>query len=542
MNILDLLKKESADSRVYLLVLLLIATGSEIFMLHIIETNLHVTSTRLDFRSMMLFITLLISDMLSIGRARKHSMKIIENMAMNLFEQSVAQLRQVKFASFENIGKSSIYNTIVVDTQKISQLSSSIPGMMSATFVTSGGLLYLLWLSPLAFLLTFTALIAGGAAYILFFTKIKAGVMSSREREKEMFHYMDHLIFGFKELKINERKMDDFFQTALEKTIALYKTIRVAYKNYIATVEVLSLLLDYARFVPILFVLPLVAKVTDSLIPQAVTIMLFIPLTNLKQILPDLLTANISVKRLMKLNQTLQKLGKDDSELPEKSGRQFQTIAYENIRFAYTDEHGEPLFAIGPMNLTLTAGETLFLIGGNGSGKTTLMKVMVGLYPPSAGTIKIDGTAVQMEQHRHLFSTIFTDFHLFDRLYGLPDVEAERVQQLLELMKLTHKIEFQGGKFSTLDLSTGQRKRLALIGSILEDKPVYIFDEWAAGQDPEFREYFYHTLLPAFKQQGKTVLAITHDDQYFHLADRILKMGEDGLTEISKDAAHTLVA
>jgi putative ATP-binding cassette transporter len=129
-----------------------------------------------------------------------------------------------------------------------------------------------------------------------------------------------------------------------------------------------------------------------------------------------------------------------------------------------------------------------------------------------------------MEQHRYLFSTIFTDFHLFDRFYGLSGVQPIQVQRLLELMALTYKVQYRDGRFSTRDLSGGQRKRLALITSLLEDKPIYLFDEWAAGQDPEFREYFYLTLLPQFQREGKTIVAITHDDQFFHVADRILKL------------------
>jgi ABC-type siderophore export system, fused ATPase and permease components len=97
-------------------------------------------------------------------------------------------------------------------------------------------------------------------------------------------------------------------------------------------------------------------------------------------------------------------------------------------------------------------------------------------------------------------------------------------QALLAALQLTQKVTLKEGKFSTLALSTGQRKRLALLVAWLEDRPFYLFDEWAADQDPAFREVFYHQLLPALTARGKAVVVITHDDRYFHLADRCLKL------------------
>ncbi|MBH9340157.1 cyclic peptide transporter, partial [Pseudomonas aeruginosa] len=80
------------------------------------------------------------------------------------------------------------------------------------------------------------------------------------------------------------------------------------------------------------------------------------------------------------------------------------------------------------------------------------------------------------------------------------------------------------GNFSTPDLSTGQRKRLALINAWLEERPVLVFDEWAADQDPAFRRVFYTELLPDLKRQGKTIIVISHDDRYFEMADQLIRL------------------
>lgn len=169
----------------------------------------------------------------------------------------------------------------------------------------------------------------------------------------------------------------------------------------------------------------------------------------------------------------------------------------------------------------------MFIVGGNGSGKSTLLKLLVGLYYPLSGSIYINDKLLESDDYIHyreLYSTIFTDFHLFERLYGIEDVDYRRVDELLKTMGLSKKTTFKNNGFSNTDLSTGQKKRLAYIASVLEDKQIYIFDEWAADQDPEFRQYFYEILLKDLKSKGKTVIAVSHDDRYFFAADKIIKI------------------
>src|SRR5690606_27967207 len=110
------------------------------------------------------------------------------------------------------------------------------------------------------------------------------------------------------------------------------------------------------------------------------------------------------------------------------------------------------------------------------------------------------------------------------------DIET---QKHLAQLQLDHKVRVENGTFSTLRLSQGQRKRLALLVAYLEDRPFYVFDEWAADQDPVFKKIFYTEILPSLKAKGKTVIAITHDDGYFHVADRCFKFEDGKLKELS---------
>ena len=196
--------------------------------------------------------------------------------------------------------------------------------------------------------------------------------------------------------------------------------------------------------------------------------------------------------------------------------------------------------------MTLTPGELVFLVGGNGSGKTTLSKLLVGLYSPEDGEVRLNDALItdkNREVYRQHFSVVFSDYFLFDSLLGLdaPDLD-DNARKYLSLLRLENKLKIQDGVLSTTDLSQGQRKRLALLTAYLEDRSIYVFDEWAADQDPLFKEIFYYQLLPELKARGKTVVVISHDDKYYHVGDRIIKL-DDGKLSFDKgvvvDLEHT---
>ena len=216
--------------------------------------------------------------------------------------------------------------------------------------------------------------------------------------------------------------------------------------------------------------------------------------------------------------------------------RHWEQIDFLGVTHAYRSQGRPHGFVLGPLDLTLNRGEIVFVMGGNGSGKTTLAKLITGLYVPESGDVCLDGQSISeesRESYRQLFSVVFDDAMIFDSLWGLdaPDRD-QRAQEHLRQLELDHLVKVTNGRFSTTALSHGQRKRLALLTAYLEDRPIYVFDEWAADQDPAFRKIFYQRLLPELKRRGKTVVAITHDDRYFAGADRIIKLEEGKLVEM----------
>jgi putative pyoverdin transport system ATP-binding/permease protein len=271
--------------------------------------------------------------------------------------------------------------------------------------------------------------------------------------------------------------------------------------------------------------------------------------------------ANVALHKIQQLGISLENHSSEDCpiDLPEPH-ISFERLQLSGVTHTYHVEQEDSSFTLGPINLTFQPGELVFLVGGNGSGKSTLAKIISGLYLPEAGEIRLDGQPIthkNRDEYRQLFSAVFADFYLFEDLMGLKNGHGKalaaangngdenafaaanhngngngngaanldiQAREYLKRLHLHHKIKISEGVLSTTAVSQGQRKRLALLTAYLEDRPFYLFDEWASDQDPTFKKVFYQQLLPELKARGKTVLVITHDDQYFDAADRIIKL------------------
>jgi putative ATP-binding cassette transporter len=203
------------------------------------------------------------------------------------------------------------------------------------------------------------------------------------------------------------------------------------------------------------------------------------------------------------------------------------TLTLDNITYVHGGEGGARSFVLGPFSYEFEAGKVYFIRGNNGSGKTTLIRVLLGLYQSQTGRVLVNGQPIAVPSNtgfRDLFAVVFNDFYLFKKLYGISVADETELNELLDLFQMQHKVSIEDGVFSDLNLSTGQRKRLALLVAMLEKKKIIVLDEWAADQDPEFRKEFYEHIIPKLRERGKMVIAITHDDHYYKLADHVIHM------------------
>jgi putative ATP-binding cassette transporter len=268
------------------------------------------------------------------------------------------------------------------------------------------------------------------------------------------------------------------------------------------------------------------------------------PLQVIMNTLPQLGRANVALQTVQNLGFTLEMDKSEEFGIADPPAHQRGTLELKSVTHTYTVEKESGNFVLGPVNLTIRPGEITFIIGGNGSGKTTLVKLITGLYRAQEGDIYLDQQKVDdgtLDSYRQHFSVVFSDFYLFEQLLGLAHPETERkAREYLAQLLLSSKVQISNGKFSTTELSQGQRKRLALLVAFLEDRPIYVFDEWAADQDPYFKNIFYTRLLSELKGKGKTVIVISHDDRYYHVADRLIKLEEGRIVSDTTDAAAAL--
>ncbi|MDM8540625.1 cyclic peptide export ABC transporter [Desulfococcaceae bacterium HSG9] len=434
------------------------------------------------------------------------------------------RIRNIDLRSFEKLGGETIYTALTYDVKHIAEISHLVVFTIKASISMLICTICLTFLSWSAFFLAASVAVAVGGFYVYNQLLIKKTVDRLRTQEDNLFAEIKHLLDGFKELKLNDRKNDDFFHSGIKSHCTRLRQLNLnTAQRYINNYS-LAFGSWKALIVIIVLVLPLVGFFSGNMLLTFIGIILFMPVTVLIEIAPRFFMASFSLQRLFQLEQTL---AQTDQDIPKPASpmapSEFKEIKYDHIRFCY-EQIDERSFTLGPFNLTIRAGQTIFITGGNGSGKSTLLKVIIGLYAADSGKTFLNGQDINIYDHQCLFSIVFTDYHLFDRLYGFTDIDKARVDELLKLMQLDALVQFTDGKFSTSDLSVGQKKRMALIVAILEDKPIFVFDEWAADQDPYFKRYFYEELLAEFKAQGKTVIAVTHDDRFFNVADRIFRL------------------
>lgn len=346
-----------------------------------------------------------------------------------------------------------------------------------------------------------------------------------------MLDSLTHFTEGFQEIRLNANKNDALQRAFVSIVEDLEAKLTGIGRTWVGLLLFGNAFLYFLVGV-VIFVLPMFFTGYTDAIYKLVAVAIFCvgPVTAVTSAAPLFDKANVGLGHVFELEKRI-----DASTTQHSAGvegeasdfRSFREIALGNLSFNYRSETGASLFKAGPWNLTIARGEIVFLVGGNGSGKSTALKLIGGLYRPDSGGIWVDGVEVTnatLQPYREMFTAIFTDFHLFERLYGLEHVDPEQVSMLLRYMGLDEKVSFSDGRFSTQELSTGQRKRLAMVVALLEQREIFLFDEWAADQDASFRDVFYKILLPALKRTGKTVIAVTHDDRYWNCADRCITL------------------
>ena len=446
----------------------------------------------------------------------------------------------------ETVGASKLLATLTGDIDSISGASIQLSLVIVNLAVLVGIFVYLCSLSPWLFLLVFISLVGGFSLCSLIQNKGMKSFKLNRQVQDVLFSNFRSVTEGTKELKLHRPRRMAFINQELQVSAAKSKDSWIKAISTLAFGASLGTTLFFIPIGLILFVFPKLSTVSTATVSSyAVAILYTInPIGQIASSLPQISQANVAFDKIESLGLSLaQQVTEPSFPTGSDFDSDWTSLQLVGIDRAYdgdTEEHQHGdctcggflrvphhQFSLKNINLKFQPGEIVFIVGGNGSGKSTLIKLITGLYVPDRGKILFNNLPVtdeNREWYRQQFSAVFYDFYLFDRLIGIDRSRQQEIQNYLKLLEIDHKVTVRDGVLSTTNLSQGQRKRLALLTAYLEDRPIYIFDEWASDQDPVFKAVFYKQLLAELKSRGKTVIAVTHDDKYFDQCDRLVKL------------------
>ena len=478
------------------------------------------------------------------GRVISHvSTNLVGQRLVSQVRKSLAQkILSAPIDALERYRTHRLMPVLSQDVDMISDVAFALSATLIALAIALGCLTYLAVLSFPLFCVLMAALVIGASIQVVAQTRGVAGFWKARDFEEQLHKAYRGISEGAKELRMHRSRRALVFGEQIERIVDSIRTVNSrAINTYVIATAfgsalfflLIALILGWAAF-----------RHTDPVVLSGfVLVLLFLkgPIDQIAGALPGVGRAKVAFQRIADLSTRFASpephlhLDRAPSEV-----RLGSAIELRGVRYAFEAAEGSDSFVLGPVDLRLNKGELVFVVGDNGSGKTTMIKLLLGLYAPQGGEIFVDGKAVTPEardDYRQLFTTVFSDFYLFEDLVAdgsggaAPTGLPEAALPYLERLEIAHKVSVKDGSFTTTDLSTGQRKRLALVHAYLEGRPVLVFDEWAADQDPTFRHLFYTELLPELRAKGHLLVVISHDDRYFHLADRVITMRAGRIAE-----------
>jgi putative ATP-binding cassette transporter len=457
--------------------------------------------------------------------------RLAQRELFNLRMRLSRRILQTALRHLEVLGPGPVMTTFSEDIPTIVDALTQLPGLCLYMAITFSGFLYLGLLSWRVLLLVLGFLVVGLFVYHL---PMRGGARVYRAARQELDVLVGHfrdLIEGVKELKLHSRRREVFLSEVLYGSAEARGRHLRSFFYFHGVANSVGQMLVFTAIGTVLFA-PITGRSGMTVLAGSIITLLYITtaLQFVMNKLPMIGRADVAFQRLDDLTRQLEAPGvmELDHDIVQDIGLQCEDLTLKAVTHEYPGKKKKEAFTLGPIDINLKPGQLVVLAGGNGSGKTTLAKVITGLYSAENGEVLLNGEPItdeNRELYRQHFSAIFYDFHLFESLLGLeePDLD-DRARERLALLRLNKVVTIENGVLSTTQLSQGQRKRLALLTATLEDRPIYVFDEWAADQDPEFKDFFYRDLLPELKAKGKLVLIICHDDHYFDVADRMIKL------------------
>ncbi|MEW6993771.1 cyclic peptide export ABC transporter [Colwelliaceae bacterium MEBiC 14330] len=545
MTITKQLLKEAKSSMILAMIASAISAAAGIAIIaginHVVENGLPALSLAVGVYAGLLVLLLassIWSQVLLVNIGYTMVFKLRKNLVNRILNTSIEHQEQ--------LGSTDIYNVLTKDVTSVSNATRQLPIAIYNSLLVIAGLVYLFWLSPTLFAFVCVVVALGVWTDSLLTNKLQKMLTKVRSLEDTLFHHYQAVVEGKNELALNKKRRQVLFNEQFLPTAQ-------ASKKEASNAEMLwAINLNWTTLlvfclIGVIFFLGLTSDQIsrETVIGYTLAIMfLRTPLSMILDSIPAVVRGNVALKAISRLS-----LNEDQTEhrFEEQEIVEFNSLSLVDTKYQYPEQNGEAGFVLGEVNFEIKRGELVFLVGGNGSGKSTLAKILTGLYLPTSGQVLLNNEKITLDnadQLRSCYSAIFPSFFLFSDVVDSQgsNIDDDKVTYYLEKLAINNKVSVNQGQLSTTSLSQGQRKRLALVLLYMENRQVLLLDEWAADQDPSFREVFYREILPELQKAGKTIIAISHDDHYFDVADRIYKLdcGQLALLETTQQRMRAI--
>lgn len=534
-NTSDLIRfilRESDLLRSPVLIFVIVASASRTAMIFLI--NEAAESGGADLRAFLMLAGTAVAMLASTYWAKMTGTILVERMTRGMRLRITKRILEADVSFFQSQPYGEVYHASTSHTGYVAAAVLVIVDFIQAVLLLAFCLAYMLLQMPASAAVAFIALTLGASAFFLTEGPAARAAKASHQAIVAFHNSVHDLLRGYKELRLRRERRDDLSkQVDAQVDEAQSLSVKAErYFNYgqLAATGSLSLLL-----ISIVSVLPLAAGSDSVTILQILTLVLFSfgPIESMVGSLPDMARAALSLRIFrgledeLRLNAERLAPGRGLDSRPAFRSLELRGVTARLTREAGGDASGKDEFMLGPVNLTLLPGQSVFITGGNGSGKSTLLQLLTGLRHPESGGIFLDGAEITREnisEYRNVFSAVFSEFHMFRHLYGLTPEERAKLDGNIKEMGLAEGVSITGSAFDSLSLSTGQMRRLALSIALAEERPIIVLDEFAADQDPERRAFFYDVLVPRLAQAGHCIVAVTHDEHCFSKCDRLVRM------------------
>lgn len=492
------------------------------------------------------FIVLVAGKLLASFWSQHLIVRFTQDTIVDLSLSLCAKIVRAPLRCAEQRGAANIFVTLTDDVSCVTWAIQCFPQLIMNVAIVLGCGVYLAWLSWGMFIGVVGATVLGTLGYQWLYSSTFSVVSAAREARVELFRHLRSLTDGLKELLMHRERRLEFVNEELRKATESLRGTNLEAARRQNLAGAWMQVSFYSLIGLVVFLFPSLVTVSPEALTGYVVAVLYMmgPIWGIVGAIPTIERGQVAVENIERLGVSLDMRREDVGPLPV-AGLEVEfspIVRWSDVVYSYGEANGrETPFTLGPISLELHPGELVFLVGGNGSGKSTFMKVLTGLYEPTRGEVTLAGrqiTTLNREWYREHFSVVFSDFHVFNKLLGQQNSEVDGLaERCLRLLHMEQKVAVHERTFTTLNLSQGELKRLAFVTAYLENRPIYVFDEWAADQDPQYKEIFYKTLLPDLRARGKLVVVITHDDRYFHLGDQIIKLEDGHVVEYVKAGA-----